>query len=429
MTCVENFRDSNLIAIANECKNLEKLNISHCTSITEEGLDAITRIKSLRRLNVSDLKCVTDSFLEKLKGLYFLERDRCTKITDVGFNQFIKNCPDLKRLFTATEDEKSNFICSPISASIALAMTVFGARNDTAKQIRSVLHLSEDDEVNKLGYQHLIDTFNATKNVQLDIANKLFLADDMQVHCPFVSITKDFFRSELQLVDFGQCENARKIINNWCEVKTNNRIKDILQPDDIDPSTRLVIVNAIYFRGSWDSQFNAGATKLEPFNIDQKTQKNVLMMEQKATYHYGYLKKLDAMYVELPYEQLRGYTCNIILKLPKFKIESRMLLDDTLKKIGMVDMFDPNKADFSGISNEPLFVGKVIQKAFIEVNEEGSEAAAATIVTGLIGSMLPSLSRPREIIVNRPFFCAIVATKTGTQLFNARVVDPSHGSS
>ncbi|KAF7988285.1 hypothetical protein HCN44_007817 [Aphidius gifuensis] len=364
---------------------------------------------------------------------------------------------------TATEDEKSNFICSPISASIALAMTVFGARNDTAKQIRSVLHLSEDDEVNKLGYQHLIDTFNATKNVQLDIANKLFLADDMQVHCPFVSITKDFFRSELQLVDFGQCENARKIINNWCEVKTNNRIKDILQPDDIDPSTRLVIVNAIYFRGSWDSQFNAGATKLEPFNIDQKTQKNVLMMEQKATYHYGYLKKLDAMYVELPYErnsaedamsmfiilpnkidglkkieenlheinfqQLRGYTCNIILKLPKFKIESRMLLDDTLKKIGMVDMFDPNKADFSGISNEPLFVGKVIQKAFIEVNEEGSEAAAATIVTGLIGSMLPSLSRPREIIVNRPFFCAIVATKTGTQLFNARVVDPSHGSS
>ncbi|XP_044018952.1 serpin B3-like [Aphidius gifuensis] len=361
---------------------------------------------------------------------------------------------------TAIEDEESNFICSPISASIALAMTVFGARNNTAKQIRSVLHLSEDDEVNKLGYQHLIDTFNAIKNVQLDIANKLFLADDMQVHCPFVSITKDFFRSELQLVDFGQCENARKIINNWCEVKTNNRIKDILQPRDIKPNTRLAIVNAIYFKGSWDSQFNSKKTSLEPFNIDKENQKKVLMMKQKAYFNNGTLHNLDAIFVELPYEsnsaedamsmfiilpnkidglkkieeslheinfqQLHAheYVKKIILQLPKFKIESRMVLNDTLKKMGIVDMFD--EADFSGISNESLSVDKVIQKAFIEVNEEGSEAAAATAV--LIARSLPR-DPPPEIIVNRPFFCSIVATKTGTQLFNARVVDPSHGSS
>ncbi|XP_044004388.1 serpin B8-like [Aphidius gifuensis] len=369
---------------------------------------------------------------------------------------------------TASKDEESNFICSPISASIALAMTAFGARNKTEKEMRSVLQFCGDDEVNKLGYQLLVDTFNAFKNVQLNIANKMFVSNSMKVHCPYISVTKDFFRSELQLVNFGECETARKIINEWCENKTNKTIKDILQPGDIKPLTRLAIVNAIYFKGGWLHPFDEEETDLKPFYINNETQTDVLMMQQEASFNFGKLKKLDAKFVELPYESnsvddamsmfiilpnkndglkiieenldqidfrrlhdqpkrkldAYEYRESVLLKLPKFKIESTIQLKNILKEMGMIEMFDEEKADFSGVTDNQIFVDKVIQKAFIEVNEKGSEAAAATVV-----AERSRCGADHRIIVDRPFFCVIVATKTGTQLFNARVVDPSNGSS
>ncbi|XP_074098985.1 iris-like isoform X2 [Cotesia typhae] len=353
-------------------------------------------------------------------------------------------------------DESSNFICSPVSVSMVLSMVTYGARGNTEKELRNALRLSEDDQVNKNGFQSLVDSLNAVKKVELRLANKIYFNVGFNVKTEFKELTEKTFRSVSEVIDFGKSTEAAGTINAWCEEKTNNRIKDVIKSDDLDGDTRLVLINAVYFKGNWKQKFDPELTEPMPFHVDENTTKQVPMMFRKGYYNFGHIPEFEATYVELPYEstdssdsismfiilptEMNGLkVCErhlheinfkdlhrdsarieVELRLPKFKIESEFQLKDTLVKMGVKDIFE-NSADFGNITDsERLKVSKVIQKGFIEVNEEGSEAAAVTAML----MMKCSLPMTVNFTVDRPFICAIVATQTGAQLFNVRVVDP-----
>ncbi|XP_057318329.1 serpin A11-like [Microplitis mediator] len=390
-------------------------------------------------------------------------------IVALSITNSLSNCvqsdePALKAVSTAAnkfsnnfykavaDSESGNFICSPVSVDIVLSMTNFGARGNTQKQLESSLSLPCDKTVAKQGFQQLINSFNNVKGAELKLANKVFTASNSKLQSDFQEITKTYFGSESQSVDFTNTEAAAATINNWCAEKTNNRITELFKPNDVE-GFLLVLVNAVYFKGKWADKFNPERTRSSPFQIDENTTKDVQMMYKMANYNWGDLDTIEAKYIELPYESkddseaismfiilpdkhsglrdvenrihninfssLEGPKREVALHLPKFKIESKLDLKPILRNMGITEMFE-DSADFTGIMEDTqLKVSKVFQKAFIEVNEEGTEAAAVT------GMGFISISMPREFIVNRPFICAIVKTDTGTQLFNARIVDPT----
>ncbi|XP_015609138.1 alaserpin isoform X2 [Cephus cinctus] len=337
------------------------------------------------------------------------------------------------------QEKSGNIICSPLSANIVLAMAAYGARGNTALQMRQTLRLSKEDATGQSGYDSLITTLNAVKNVDLRVANKIFIAKAFEVKPEYAAITKNTFHSECEKIDVSNSAAAAATINSWCANNTNNRIKDLISPDAINDLTRLVLVNAVYFKGDWKVKFDNKLTKDQPFHINSNTVKQVPTMTSTSVYLYGQLDNLDARFIELPYkgdelsmviimpneiEGLQRIENNIhevdfsrlpqlgrkqevILHLPKFKIETTMELNDLLKKVGMTDMFT-DAANFSGISDIPLKVSSVVQKAFIEVNEEGSEAAAAT---GILVSTTSLDTEPIQkpiLRIDRPFYYEII---------------------
>ncbi|XP_053596780.1 leukocyte elastase inhibitor-like isoform X1 [Microplitis demolitor] len=368
------------------------------------------------------------------------------KAVSTAANKFSNN------FYKAVADSESgNFICSPVSVDIVLSMTNFGARGNTQKQLESSLSLPCDKTVAKQGFQQLINSFNDVKGAELKLANKVFTASGSKLLSDFQEVTKTYFGSESQSVDFTNTEQAAATINNWCADKTNNRITELFKPSDVE-GFLLVLVNAVYFKGKWADKFNPEWTRSSPFHVDENTTKDVQMMYKMADFNWGYIKTLKAKYIELPYEstneneaismfiilpdqhsglrdvenniqninfaELEGSKSEVALHLPKFKIESKLDLKPILRNMGITEIFD-DTADLSGImENTELKVSKVIQKAFIEVNEEGSEAAAVT------GMGFVFMSMPPQFTVDRPFLCSIVKKSTGTQLFNARVIDP-----
>ncbi|XP_008551578.1 ovalbumin-related protein X [Microplitis demolitor] len=361
----------------------------------------------------------------------------------------------------SSENEANNLICSPSSAGIVLSMAAYGARGNTEKQMKSGLHLPENDAVGKEGYQSLIDTLNGLKSARLRLAQKIYVADNFEINPEFKDMTDNNFRSPMEALDFNKADEASQTINGWCAQKTNNRIREIVTADDVSGAS-IVLVNAIYFKGVWNAQFDEDETESEPFHIDEKTTKNVDMMFKRHTYNYGTLPDLDAVFVELPYKKLsesdsismfiilpntitglkkaeeslnkvnfkevhtNHHMTPINLSVPKFKIESTLQLQPTLEKLGMTDMFQ-DTADFTGITEAPpLKVTKVIQKAFISIDEKGSEAAAATAVMGMARSGATLNPAPVTVTVDRPFFYAIVHPATNTVLFQGHITDPKY---
>ncbi|KAK0170425.1 hypothetical protein PV328_010992 [Microctonus aethiopoides] len=340
----------------------------------------------------------------------------------------------------------NNLVCSPISVSMVLSMAAFGAYGETQKELRMGLNLLTTDEEIKRGIQSLTDTLNSIEASELQLANKMFTNTGFEVNPEFRNITETFFRSTTQSIDFRNTLTACQIINNWCEKQTNNRIRDVMKPSSISSDTRLILVNAVYFKGTWKTSFRKAHTQSKFFYINEQTKKLISMMHVTGNYNHAKVPNLNAHYIELPYnsnsstdaismfvilpiaisgleeieknlEEINfkklhenNYSIKINLQLPKFKITS------------INDMFTMN-ADFRRISeSEQLNIDNVFQKAFLEVNEEGTVAAAVTTTQVMFGCARPL--PPLEVVVNRPFFCAIVATNTGTQLFNARVIDP-----
>ncbi|XP_034181369.2 antichymotrypsin-2 isoform X3 [Osmia lignaria lignaria] len=373
-----------------------------------------------------------------------------------GINQFSSS------LFQCVlEENHGNIIMSPLSAAVVLAMAAFGARGETEKQLKKALHIPSPDTLGTSGYQSLIDDLNNVKVAKLLLANKVFAAEKFSVKPAYIELTEKYFHSVTQLVNFAKSEEAANTINTWVQQNTNDRIKEIVNPGDLNSMTAMVLVNAVYFKGQWQDKFDPQNTEERPFHVNENTVKNVSTMFRSGSYLYGELSNLNAKFVLLPYKDnelsmiiilpneinglaevekklqntnimdilYQGHQREVELYLPKFKIESKIELNAPLNKLGLTDMFS-SKANFSGIADDDLVVSKVVQKAFIEVNEEGSEAAAAT---GAIMMKL-SLEFPVDFTVNRPFYYNIIKitkddgnkVSSVITLFSGHTAEPKH---
>lgn len=354
--------------------------------------------------------------------------------------------------------QPGNAAFSPYSIQLALAMVYVGAEGETRTQMASALKYPGPDMAPAFGA--LQAQIQSTKGkIDLLSANRLFGQNGYQFQPAYLSRVKKIFGSEMQELDFNQTSAAAKKINGWIEDSTRKRIRDLVSPDGLR-GARLVLANAIYFKASWATPFKKDRTTPLPFH--QADGKEITTPTMAATEFYGFAKRTDFSIVTLPYANrdlqlviilpVPGKSLSAIehkidadvlkecvqikeqklaLFLPRFKLEPpTWSLGPTLKGFGMPSAFDSptGSADFSGIAprkpGDYLYISQVLHKCFVEVNEEGTEAAAATAVVMLAGAAMPS-APPPEIHVDHPFLFAIQHRPTGACLFLGRVTDPS----
>ncbi len=357
-------------------------------------------------------------------------------------------------LYAEIRGEQGNLFFSPASIATALAMTHAGARASTESEMAKVLHFDLPAERLHPSFAALNRNLNETgKPYELRVANRLWGQKDYGFLSSFLQVTREHFGAELAEVDFVRASQAaRREINAWVEDQTNDKIRDLVPEGALNDTTRLVLTNAIYFLGTWEEQFNKDVTRDEPFRLDAEQTVEVPMMYQKGEFDYGAAngvqllglpyegadlsmlvllpKEVDglgALERELTTERLKEWTSDlreqkVHVSLPKFKTTSEFELKKALSSLGMPSAFDPERADFSGISaNEKLFISAAIHKAFVDVNEEGTEAAAATgIVVGTTSFQpIPTFR------ADHPFIFLIRDNRSDAILFLGRMVDPS----
>ncbi|XP_059486992.1 leukocyte elastase inhibitor-like isoform X2 [Neocloeon triangulifer] len=305
---------------------------------------------------------------------------------------------------------QGNIISSPFSLLAALAMVHTGAKGKSNSLIAQGLHLPEKKEDALEGLRQLMEKLRNVEKVELSIANKIFVKAGFDLVPDYISALEKTFNVTAENVNFLEAA-AASTINDWVKVQTKEKIQNIVKSSDFDSLTRMVLVNAIYFKGPWLKPFIKSSTQDRPFYSDETNSIEVPFMYQKSYFEYAKLDDLEAQLLILPYtgKELsmaiilpdkrtglpelekklatadlgeilqKAHNKEVEVYLPKFKIETTLDLQGVLSKMGLGHMFT-NDADLSGISeSEPLQVSKVLQKAFIEVSEEGTEAAAATV--------------------------------------------------
>jgi len=372
-------------------------------------------------------------------------------------------------LYGRLRGEPGNTFLSPYSISTALAMTYAGARENTARQMADALHFDlEGDRLHAAfsGLQRRMDAIQEGGQVQLAVANSLW-PEQSHVFLPaYPELAKTYYGVSITPLDYrNAAEAARRTINVWIEDRTRNKIRDMIS--DLDPLTRMVLVNAIYFKGNWLVPFTKEATEDQPFYTasGETVQAPLMTFQAKPgaeTPEFGYWEDETLQVLELPYvgkdlamvvllprkrdglaeleealsvanlERWTGRLAprKVVVHLPKFKMTwGTKDLTQALIAMGMPDAFSPAKADFSGMDgNRPggerawLYISQVLHKAFVEVNEEGTEAAAATAV---VMRLLAMPDPPPSFRADHPFLFLIREQATGSILFMGRVADPT----
>lgn len=352
--------------------------------------------------------------------------------------------------FLATKD--GNIFFSPFSLSTALAMTYLGAAGDTAEQMGRVLHFEKVMDLHESFSKLIVPLNELSQSCKLSIANALWLQRNYPLLQSFLDSVERYYKAPVNVVDFvNDLENSVRKINTWIEEKTEGKIKDMITKNDVDSLTRLILTNAIYFKSMWEIPFDPSQTKKEFFYIDESTPVEIDMM--RLTTRFRYFEDETAQILQIPYanntlsmivvlpkkgiqlsfiekelslEKLRYWLdqleiLEVQLYLPRFKVEQRFSLKEVLMKMGMVDAFT-NAADFSRMDGTKMLkIQNVIHQAFVEVNEEGTEAAAATAV--IIGiKMAPKI--PVVFRVDRPFLFFIYEKTNGVILFMGRLQKP-----
>jgi len=353
-----------------------------------------------------------------------------------------------------------NLVMSSFSLGTVLGMVLAGARDKTKEQLLTFFGGRSEESVAS-GFRELLEVVKTHKeggNVTLQTANRIYSEDTFTVLPEYSGHLEAHYQAKPMAVSFmGQPEKSRQEINTWVSGQTNDKIKDLIPSGAVDGNTRVVLVNALYFKGDWMRKFDAKHTQDQDFHVDEKTQVKVPMMYQKQKFGLKTIKELDdAAALRMPY---KGESLDMILVLPnkksslesvekkmqaldlaqafsrmpeakvktyvpKFKVESTLELNAPLEKVGISSMFDAGSADLSGISGQrDLFVSLVVQKAFIEVNEEGAEAAAATGAVMMMRSMKMPIDEP-TFRCDRPFAFMIRERSSGLVLFSGRVVNP-----
>ncbi|KAM7099057.1 leukocyte elastase inhibitor-like isoform 1-T1 [Molossus nigricans] len=353
-----------------------------------------------------------------------------------------------------------NIFISPISISSALAMVFLGARGATAAQMSKTLHFDVVKEIHSRFQSLNADINKRGAPYVLKLANRLYGEKSYHFLPEFLAATRTAYGADLASVDFQRAsEGARRVINEWVKGQTEGKIPELLATGMVDDTTKLVLVNAIYFKGSWQEKFSEKATTDAPFRLNKKDTKTVKMMYQKKEFPYGYIEELKCRVLELPYqggelsmvillpddiedeatglkqieEQLtleklhewtkpeRLHLTEVNVHLPRFKLEDSYNLNSPLARLGVEDLFN-SKADLSGMSGaRDLFVSQIVHKSFVEVNEEGTEAAAATAFIAFGCSM----SMPEEhFVVDHPFIFFIRHNPSTNILFLGRLASP-----
>ena len=360
-------------------------------------------------------------------------------------------------LYGQLRKQNGNLFFSPESISTALAMAYAGARGDTASQMAKTLHFTLPPQQLHPAMGALLSDLNmAHDGYELSVANALWAQQGYTFLDTFLALLKTDYGAGLNQVDFkGATEEARLTINRWVEQKTKDKIKDLLQPGALRADTRLVLTNAIYFKGDWQAQFDKAQTKNEDFYLSQAQTTTAPLMHREGGFNYfdgGTFQALDipykskelSMIIFLPKDRsglsaleqsltasntqqwLRQLApvSKVVVTLPKFKMTQQFELGTTLAAMGMAQAFAAN-ADFSGMTGHHDFaVSAVIHKAYVDVNEEGTEAAAATAVTMRALAMRVPEQAPPVFRADHPFVFVIRDNRSDSILFMGRMADP-----
>ncbi|XP_068054201.1 heterochromatin-associated protein MENT-like [Anomalospiza imberbis] len=382
-----------------------------------------------------------------------------------------------------------NIFFSPWSISAALALTYLGAKGTTATEMAEVLHFTVGaraeasssvarpsrgrpkrrklDPENKQaadihsGFKKLLTAINKPRSTySLKSANRIYMEKTFLLLPTYIQLSKNYYKAEPQKVNFKTApEQSGKEINTWVEKQTEGKIKNLLSPRDVTNTTKLILINAIYFKAEWEAKFKAEYTELQPFRLSKNKTKPVKMMYIRKTFpvlimetmnfkmiELPYVKRELSMFILLPddikdnstgleqlereltYEKLSEWTDSkkmtetiVDLHLPKFKMEERYDLSDNLIRMGMHNAFSSN-ADFSGMTENDVMISKVFHKSFVAVDEKGTEAAAATAV--IIEEKTAYISHVLKFRVDHPFYFFIRHNKSKSILFFGRFCSP-----
>ncbi|NQS90651.1 serpin family protein [Patescibacteria group bacterium] len=351
------------------------------------------------------------------------------------------------------EQTDKNIFISPLSISMALGMTYNGASGTTQKAMQETLELADltIQELNN-SYKHLIELLTGSDpKVQFQIANSIWYRQEFSFEKEFIDLSKIYFNAQVRGLDFNDPKILKRI-NGWVDENTNGKIKKIV--DVIDPFAVMFLINAIYFKGTWTYEFDKSLTNDEWFNLPDGSQESCEMM--RKTGKFQYFENSDFQAIELPYGD-GDFSMSIFLphsqknldsliaefnqenfeqwinsfskhegtlEFPKFTIECELTLNDILKALGMAIAFDPYQANFTRMYKGPesLYISEVKHKAFVKINEEGTEAAAVTSVEMRVTSIAPSGFLMR---VDRPFVFVIRENCSKAILFVGKIVKPA----
>jgi len=364
-------------------------------------------------------------------------------------------------LYREIAKQEGNLFLSPSSIATALAMAYAGAHGETAAQMERVLHLSGAPEETHAAFAALREAVADVQErgeVRLDTAAGLWPAVGAPLLADYLRLLEAHYGTEVTPVDYGDGAAAAALINDWVARKTEGRITDLL-PGSLDPLTRLILVTAIYFRGKWLKPFDEDLTNDRPFWRGRWNSVDVPTMERVGSFGYAehdglqilelpYAGKQVAMLILLPRsktglahlertltaERLEAWCRSLAetrvdVRLPRFRIDSAFELSAVLATLGMREAFDAARADFSGMDGRPhwLYLSQVIHKAFVEVDERGTEAAAATAVyvTGL-SALVRDPATPPAFHADHPFLVVIRERSSGAVLFLGRVANPAN---
>jgi serpin B len=358
-------------------------------------------------------------------------------------------------LFRQLRTKQGNLCFSPYSISTALAMTYAGARGETEEQMAKALHVTLPQDTLHPAFAELETSLGEAQqkgSVELLVANSLWPQNGLSLRQGFLEVMDANYKALVTALDYHRTEEARQTINRWVEDKTRNKIQELIQAGVLDPATVLVLANAIYFKGNWENPFDKNLTRDGPFHLSAAKTVTTPMMTHPRL-ECGYYADAEVQVLEIPCvgkqismlvilprqvdgiaKHERGLNATkltewankwgagdfgqyVTVSFPKFRLTSYFSLEEALKALGMVNAFGGG-ADFSGMfGTRGPSISAVLHKAFVEVNEEGTEAAAATGVI-LTVSAVPSFS------ADHPFLFLIGDRRTGSVLFMGRVLNP-----
>jgi len=357
------------------------------------------------------------------------------------------------------ENPSDNVIISPLSIHLAMSLLYHGAQNRSKQQLEKVLSLEHisDQIVSEESRNLLLSYIKLKSNLQtkIELANVIFADNTVDIKTPYQEGLNSSFLTSARRVDYSNPTKSSDTINEWVANKTSNLITELITPEAIDPSsTRMMLLNAVYFKANWRFPFPKFDTFTAPFTVSRNAYVNTKMMKLTEIIAYNYDKDLQAHIISLPYEnpnfdmlvilpddnvdvdvlssRMRGVNFNdmnarlsleeIALEMPKFKLGFKTQLVSAFKKLGVSDIFG-SAADLTGITDESLYVSDILHETKIEVNEEGSEAAG---ITGIILDLRTAGgSTPQLLRINRPFMFVIQDLENRIPLFMGKIINPS----